>query len=60
MSVRDGANHIRVTVERIPAKGKAEKWGTIAEIPVDLAERGELHVKLSEDMVHTIAAVLKR
>lgn len=62
MSKQKGAttDHIRVSVEYIPAKGKNEKWGTITEIPVDLNDRAMVHEHLSENMVHTIAAVLKR
>ena len=53
------SSHIRVTVEYIPPKGKIKKWGAAIAIPAETSERVTLATQLGENMVSTIAAVLK-
>ena len=53
------SSHIRVTVEYIPPKGKIKKWGAAIAVPAETSERVTLATQLGENMVTTIAAVLK-
>ena len=53
------SSHIRVTVEYIPPKGKIKKWGAAIAVPAETSERVTWATQLGENMVTTIAAVLK-